>query len=115
MKIVIDIPDCDYYKIREMNVRLHEEMMTKASLKDWENANTILNLLESVKNGTPLPKGHGALIDRSKLVFYRCKENVMDCPPNYDFTCQNCEYGWTCKLNIDEAPIVIPADKGEKE
>lgn len=62
MKVVIDIPDNEYYTIKEMNLTLHTEML-KGSVKDWENASTILNLLESVKSGTVLPKGHGDLID----------------------------------------------------
>jgi len=96
MKVVVDIPDEKFKWLCENNPNPDKK-----------------SIVGAIVTGTVLPKGHGDLIDRSKLVFYRCKENVMDCPPNYDFTCQNCEYGWTCKLNIDEAPTIIPADKGE--
>ena len=100
MKVVIDIPENDYNYIKQLpNIGVGDCLVD--------------NVYNAITNGTVLPKEHGDLIDRSKLVFYRCKENVMDCPPNYDFTCQNCEYGWTCRLNIDEAPIIVPADKGE--
>ena len=66
-RVVIDIPDNEYCTIKEMNLTLHTEML-KGSIKDWEKANTILNLLESVKSGIVLSKGHGDLIDREEFL-----------------------------------------------
>lgn len=71
MQIVIDIDENSY----------------KATCSGSMLPPDVKNVVNAIKNGIVLSKGHGALIDRSKLVFYRCKENVMDCPPNYDFTC----------------------------
>ena len=51
MQIVIDIPKEAYELLKNEGV-------------DWLGAEHILN---AVANGTPLPKGHGALIDREEL------------------------------------------------
>ena len=54
MQVVIDINDNEYM-----------------SIQSYPNNNTsypiTLNLYEAVRNGTPLPKGHGRLIDESTI------------------------------------------------
>ena len=58
MKIVIDIPEDIYQKIKETS------MVIKG-----RNGKRIDNILfNAVINGTPLPKGHGRLIDADKLM-----------------------------------------------
>lgn len=52
MQIVIDIPDNQYKKL--VNPYQHNEAIST-------------QLKEIVRNGTPLPKGHGRLIDAEKL------------------------------------------------
>jgi hypothetical protein len=59
MKIVIDIPE-DAYKL------LNNEGV------DWLGAEHILN---AVANGTPLPKGHGRLIDADELKKHKYHDN----------------------------------------
>ena len=56
----------------------------------------------AIQNGTPLPKGHGRLIDADEIQF-----------ENTEFE----TYGDYCIAfdAIDEAPTVIEADKGEIE
>jgi hypothetical protein len=51
MKLVIDIPEEDYKRMIE------QSMFGKADV--WRKA---------IQNGTPLPKGHGDLIDRKALM-----------------------------------------------
>ena len=53
MKLVIDIPNSVYENI--INGTIETDGYFKA------------NLRECFKNGTPLPKGHGDLIDKSKI------------------------------------------------
>ena len=96
MKVVIDIPDNEYCTIKEMNLTLHTERL-KGSMKDWENANAILNLLESVKSGVVLPKGHGDLIDRD--------ETAKTWGDKYFYQ------GVPLENYIEEVPAVIPADE----
>ena len=52
----------------------------------------------AVKNGTPLPKGHGRLIDENNLWF----EDIDD------ISC-------VTQRNVDNAPTIIEADKSERE
>lgn len=105
MKIVIDIEEGRYNWI-----------MSHASKHPYDYADASdLFFRTAVESGIVLPKGHGDLIDRSKLAFFRCPNNVKDCPPEYDFTCQNCDFGVTSRFRVDAAPVIIPADKEDKD
>lgn len=53
MKIVIDIKDDDYYDI--IGDALIGEITTR-------------EIINNIKNGTPLPKGHGRLIDADAFI-----------------------------------------------
>lgn len=57
MQIVIDMSEEDYNEI--------EPFLNGQKIKGGFN---IFKLLEMIKNGTPLPKGHGRLIDADKLI-----------------------------------------------
>lgn len=79
-RVVIDIPDYD--------------------LQSVENGSIACGIiLKAVKNGTVLPKGHGDLIDRSKLDTRERGNNSQRC------------MWWNIKQIIENAPIVIEADK----
>lgn len=88
MKIVIDIPEEDYQKL-------------KAKDKFYD---MYLNYYEKlIVNGTPLPKGHGRLIDENKL-----KEEAIRCEwsrPAYDMLDHTLSY----------IKPIIDADKGESQ
>jgi hypothetical protein len=56
MQILIDIPEKDYNNI--------EPFLNGEPIKGGFN---LFKALEIIKNGTPLPKGHGRLIDADKL------------------------------------------------
>lgn len=62
MQIVIDIPDRLYANLP----KIHNGSMASKTL------------LEFVKNGTPLPKGHGRLIDADKLKVDQALEQLED-------------------------------------
>ena len=86
MKLIIDIPE-EYYK----------------AITDIPNHQCTADML-IIKNGTPLPKGHGRLIDADDLDIttittddYRGNE-VLDI---------------VLKEDVDNAPTIIEADKGE--
>lgn len=81
MQIVINIPEKDYNNI--------------TPFLQYEPINGGFNLfkvLEVIKNGTPLPKGHGRLIDADAL--NRKDVNCANVPMNF----------------IDTAPTIIEAD-----
>lgn len=90
MKIVIDIPDEDYKRIKDMPDAFNS--LTSRAYK-------------SIKNGTPLPKGHGRLIEADEVskgkFHFECECDCAVCSHS-----RNCE----CDL-INSIPTVIEADK----
>lgn len=82
MQIVIDIPNKAYEKIVKNEY-------------DYGDMNVI------IQNGTPLPKGHGRLIDASNLLTVT------------DYDGEN-EKTYVLYDEIDNAPTIIEADKEEK-
>lgn len=92
MQIVIDIPEEEYQTYIN-----HTEAILDASIPLVHQ-----DLLRAVINGTPLPKGHGRLIDADRLT----RAEIMHLwyhLPNGDIACP--------KVDIDHAPTVIEADK----
>lgn len=83
MKIVIDISEEDYRKVQDG--RASVSMMRK-----------------SIRNGIPLPKGHGDLIDRSLL--------LEDMERGYRFANELVALGFAESF-IEHAPTIIEADK----
>lgn len=67
MKIVIDIEDNNYEYIKNSHITYDIKLLSKQSKKDIEGTLAILDMIDTIKNGTPLPKGHGRLIDADKL------------------------------------------------
>ena len=83
LAVVIDIPEEELYKIE------HDRVIT-----DEQRA----MLFCAIKCGTVLPKGHGDLIDRSKLKIVNLGIGDYDVWGVEDYA-------------IADAPTVIPADK----
>lgn len=84
MQIVIDIPEETYDFIKRTGY--HTQSLYKA-----------------IKNGTPLPKGHGRLIDADAI-------NIHDVSPAYGMEV----YGVT-QDDIEYEPTILEADKAESE
>jgi hypothetical protein len=84
MQIVIDIDDKDYQLIKDGHIPF--------------------NVLDAIKNGIPLPKRHGRLIDADD-----CKKNKRD------FCEESTRTNWYDTIDdlLDDAPTIIEADKGE--
>lgn len=85
MQIVIDIPKEDWEFIKESDGCR------------WSRA-----IIEGVINGTPLPKGHGDLIDRNDLLEYTDINRSAYIPI-------------INRYEIITAPTIIEADKAESE
>ena len=90
MKIVIDIPEEQYNKIVSMYGTFPTEM------KKWG--------LSAIKNGTPLPKGHGRLKDTDAI-----NHELMD---EYHGMISDSEMKiYKIIRMLDNAPTIIEADK----
>ena len=91
MQIVINIPDEDYKKIcanKEDAIIAHD---TCRRIANW---------------GTPLPKGHGDLVDRGKLL------DELDIVVRSVDDTNKCLLFWDRAVAfVHLAPIIIPADK----
>ena len=88
MKIIIDISEEQYEIIKEL-VKNQNRVCPEA-----DSAEKI------ILNGTLLPKGHGDLIDRTKVIkslfdYHNGKKTIGQC--------------------IDDVPTIIEAESGEKE
>ena len=84
MQIVIEIPDEEY-------IRICDEPCTELGL--------------AVRNGTPLPKGHGRLIDADKIN----DSNINAVKRNGKIYVELSDF----QDLIDNAPTIIEADKEE--
>jgi len=90
MQIVIEIPE-------EMKDTCDNDAFEQATdYVSWFNGTLVM----AIKNGIPLPKGHGDLIDRSKL-------ETTDVSPEPWYSPMWAYSEWM----IDDAEVVIPADK----
>ena len=86
MLIVIDIPEEDYNRIKDIPEAFNS-LPTRA--------------FKSIKNGTPLPKGHGRLVDA---------DDLLDC--KYEIDSMYCMYDEVVNVDdIKNAPTIIEADK----
>ena len=96
MRIVIDIPEDDYKSIKDMQYYISG----RRSGRQIE-----YNIINAILNGTPLPKGHGRLIDADKLQKSYCDDNcgVRKCVDAMD----RCVFIGS----VLEAPTIIEADK----
>lgn len=94
MQLVIDIPE-EYYK----------------AIKEIPNEQCTADML-IIKNGTPLPKGHGRLKDIDEIEWYGCT-SAFDCP-HKDRKCKDCDRAQCRKTQVDEIPTIIEADKEEQ-
>lgn len=90
MQIVIDLPEEIYERF---GIEYRNELAISRPTVDV--------ILNAIMSGTPLPKGHGRLIDESDLI------------PDSDY-----EDGMFYAVSIgaiNGAPTIIEADKGESE
>ena len=83
MQIVIDIPEDTYQYVMNTGTYGHYRF----------------NSARAIRNGIPLPKGHGRLIDADKLVYWECNG---DC----DMCCDDDKCGM-----VKEAPTIIEGGK----
>lgn len=113
MKLVIDIDE----KKMELVIKIHE--------KDYQlikDGHVPFAVLDSIRNGTPLPKGHGRLIDADEFIStledaskrHKYKELLIgDCLTVDDVFKAVIESLQNKGLAEGDAPTIIEADKEE--
>lgn len=99
MQIVINIDKEDYEKIRETSFVENTEIMLKQSSEDRKGTMMLFRVIDAIKKGTLLPKGHGDLIDKSELT------TVTEIKPD------GSEITYVPYSEIEEANVMIKADK----
>lgn len=90
----------------ELIIKISEDSW-KATCNGYMLPSDVENVVQGIKNGTPLPKGHGRLIDADKTallseLFCYTKYTGIDEAPYEDAT-----------NALDFAPTIIEADKEE--
>lgn len=98
MQIVIDIPDETYEEIKKSCYSLNHVIY---GLKSEENRELFFQLMNAILDGTQIPKGHGRIIDESKINrVYAYTEEVI---------CKNIKAINTIITNTD-APTIIEGE-----
>lgn len=106
----------------ELVIKVHEK-----DLESLKNGNVTYALLDAIKNGTPLLKGHGDLIERNKLyndlvdLENLALNRVNHTPstiknnPNPAYVRYNAQLNERTRLKhkVFDAPTIIEADKEE--
>lgn len=96
MKLIIDISDKTYEIIRDMIYFYNPQRSGRAETKE---------IITAIKQGIPLPKGHGRLIDADALYREIETEGWFDSDDEY--------YGGGLEDIVLNAPTIIEVDKGE--
>ena len=102
MQIVIDIPE-ELYKANNRGLEAEE----------------LWDLRIAIKNGTPLPKGHGRLIDADEIERYMLPSEKQDKKTWFvhseEYRNAVIHFNHALGLLRDNAPTIIEADKAESE
>lgn len=88
MQVVINIDD-EFYK----------RVMVYKGEQFPDNDDLLGALITAVNNGTPIPKGHGAIKDVSKIEIPMCEDRTYE--------------RWV-QVAINSAPTIINADRSEE-
>ena len=68
MRIVIDIPEQIYNFVKETSFVEDEKSIFYQSGSDRQKTLFLFDALKAIENGTPLPEGHGRLIDADEAI-----------------------------------------------
>lgn len=99
----------------ELVIKISEDSY-KAICSGWMLPSDAENVINAIKNGKELPKGHGRLIDADKYVKSICDA----CDGMCEFVgcdCLNCHKDCRCEFAIamDNVDVLIEADKESDE
>lgn len=102
MQIVIDIPEDRYNEIYSLKFVMY-------GLQSEENKQLFYRLINAVRDGTPLPKGHGRIVDIGKI-----DEDRIDKDNPMIYLIENGEYIEAVRLDyLNNLSTIIEAEKEE--
>ena len=90
VKVVIELSEKDYIALRDYHAKIGEDLF-----------NLERNMAIAIRNGIPLPKGHGDLVDRNKLSPIYRQMSYCSTAPNF--------------IWVNELMKVEPVIKADKE
>ena len=106
MQIVIKIQEDDFEKIKNTSFVENTEIMFHQSSEDRKLTMMLFRIMDAIKDGTPLPKGHGRLIDADNVIIEA--KNKMKYGINHKYM--------ECVIaHMNLARTIIEADKAESE
>lgn len=104
----------------ELVIKIPEEIYKASQIIDVKYEDVIQIPLEVIANGTPLPKGHGDLIDADKMIkelnesIQRCDESKNKILKQLGKPETNNQIPlWMWKGSCKTCEVIIEADKGE--
>lgn len=100
-KLVIEIDKKAFDYIMGCSFVEDEAIVLNQSLEDRIKTLMFFDVLNAIKNGTPLPKGHGRLIDKDKMM-----GDLLTVDSQYHDLID-----W-CLQVIEAQPTIIEADEG---
>lgn len=74
MKLIIEVPECDYNLLKKCNLVLDTQVMFNASSTDRATALSLLNLVEYLKQGKPYEERQQGEWEDYSVNFYKCPE-----------------------------------------
>ncbi len=95
MKLVIDIPEEEYRWITKSDETVFADVASKECM------------LHAIKNGTPLPKGHGDLVDRNELIR---RFGVKDATKYGNETAEQQTHSYSTMMMYEIADVIDDAD-----
>lgn len=102
MKIVIELTDEVIAFVEETSFVEDERTLFRQSNADRKKTLMLFDIIDAIRNGTPLPKHHGRLIDADAF-----KENVC----TYQQTgCGDCKHSLCCP---EDVPTIIEGSESE--
>lgn len=98
----------------ELIIKIPKEMYKWVyDVNKFSNDYGMGDFIDLIKNGTPLPKGHGRLKDFDKIEWYGCDLEGRGCIEAKG-DCSVCNHANCYAKQVRELPTIIEADKAGK-
>ena len=114
MKLTIEISENVYQFVMNTSFVEDERSIFTQSKEDRKKTMILFDILDAIRNGTPLPKGHGDLIDVNRRITVSIYDEQYEEWGEETLTVREALNRWSDE-GITIKDIVILADKAESE